>query len=187
MSESRPEARAGFQTPRQRSKGWLMLHSIQAWLGETALAPVVRDAVWAKALLESVHILADALILFSGGMISARLLARAPAAETVRRFAPWLWSAFVVAAITGVTLLTGAGRRGLDNPVFQIKLSVMAGAVLLTATIQWSLWRNPAFWEAPGRRIAAAVAGPACFLLWLATVFAGRLLAYSSAFFAPQY
>ena len=165
-----------------------MLHAIQTWLGGTALAPVVRDSVWAKALLESSHILADALILFSGGMISARFLARAPVAETVRRFAPWLWSAFAVAAITGVILLTGAGRRGLDNPMFQIKLSLLAGAVLMTAAIQLSLSRSPTFLEAaPGRRMAGALVGPLCFLLWLATVFAGRLLAYSSAFFAPQY
>lgn len=165
-----------------------MLHAIQSWLGETALAPVVRDAVWAKALLESAHILADALILFASGMMSARLLARAPVADTVRRFAPWLWSAFAVAAATGVALLTGAGRRGLDNPMFQVKLSVLAGAVAVTAAIQLSLSRNPAFWEAGQvRRAAAVLVGPLGFLLWLATVFAGRLLAYSSAFFAPTY
>jgi hypothetical protein len=164
-----------------------MLHAIQAWLGDTALAAIVRDAVWAKALLESVHILADAVVLFSAGMISARLLSGAPAADRVRRFAPWLWSAFAMAALTGVMLLTGAGRRGLDNPMFQIKLSALAGALLITAAIQLSLWRSPGFWDASSvRRVAAALAGPLCFLLWLATVFAGRLLAYSSAFFAPQ-
>ena len=165
-----------------------MLHAIQIWLGETALAPVVRDAVWAKALLESAHILADAIILFSGGMISARMLTGAPAADTIRRFAPWLWSALAVTVVTGVMLLTGAGRRGLDNPMFQIKLTVLAGALVMTGAIHLSLARSQTFWDAaPGRRAAAAVAGPLCFLLWLATVFAGRLLAYSSAFFAPQY
>ena len=165
-----------------------MLTALQTWLGQTALAPVVRDAVWAKALLESVHILADALILFSAGRIAARLLTRAPVAETVRQCAPWLWSAFAVAAVTGVMLLTGAGRRGLDNPMFQIKLAALAGAVIMTAAIQLSLSRSPAFWDAaPARRMAGALAGPLCLLLWLATVFAGRLLAYSSAFFIPQY
>jgi hypothetical protein len=164
-----------------------MLHAIQTWLGETALAPIVRDVVWAKALLESTHILADAVILFSGGMISARLLTGAPAAETVRRFAPWLWSAFAVAAATGLMLLTGAGLRGLDNPMFQIKLSVLAGAVITTAAIQLSLARDLTLGDAASaRRWAGALIGPLCFLLWLATVFAGRLLAYSSAFFAPQ-
>ena len=68
----------------------------------------MRDAVWAKALLESIHILADALILFSGGMIAARLMTRAQASDTVRRFAPWLWSALAVAALTGGMLLTRA-------------------------------------------------------------------------------
>ena len=166
-----------------------MLHALQVWLGHTAIAPFMRDSVWGKPVLESSHILADALVLFSAALIAVRLLTRPrDAAETVRRFASWLWSGFAAAAITGVMLLTAAGRRGLDNPMFQIKLSVLFGALLLTAGIQWSLARDPAFWgAAPTRRWAAVLIGPLCLMLWLATVFAGRLLAYSSAFFAPQY
>ncbi len=166
-----------------------MLHDLQTWLGHTAVAPFMRDSVWAKPILESTHILADAMVLFSAGLISMRLLIRPlDAAETVRRFAPWLWSGLAIAAATGVMMLTAAGRRGLDNPIFAIKLAVLAGAVLLTAGIQRSLVRDTTFWTAaPTRRWAASVLGPLCFILWLAAVFAGRLLAYSSAFFAPQY
>jgi hypothetical protein len=166
-----------------------MLHAIQTWLGHTAIAPFMRDSVWGKPVLESSHILADALVLFSAGLIATRLLTRPKdAAETVRRFAPWLWSGFAAAAVTGLMLLTAAGRRGLENPMFQIKLGVLAGALCLTAAIQGSLARDAGFWgAAPARRWAAALIGPLCLLLWLATVFAGRLLAYSTVFFAPQY
>jgi hypothetical protein len=165
-----------------------MLHVVQTWLGATALGTVVSGTVWAKALLESTHILADALILFCGGTIAARLLARAPAREAVRRYLPWLWSGLAVAVLTGVILLTGAGRRGLDNPMFLIKLAALAGAVLSTAAIQFWSSQDPVL-QGGGRwrGIAVALVGPLGFLLWLATVFAGRLLAYSSTFFAPQY
>ena len=167
----------------------MLLHAIQTWLGHSPVAPFMRDSVWGKPVLESSHILADALVLFSAGLIAARLLTRPKdAAETVRRFAPWLWSGLAAAAVTGLMLLTAAGRRGLENPMFQIKLSVLFGALCLTAAIPWSLARDPGFWgAAPARRWAAALIGPLCLLLWLATVFAGRLLAYSTVFFAPQY
>jgi hypothetical protein len=166
----------------------MMLHALQAWFEQTPVSAYVRDVVWVKALLESAHILADALVLFSAGTIAIRLLRGGSASDAFRRNGPWLWSALAVSVVTGLTLLTGAGRRGLDNPMFQIKLAVLAGAVALTAAVQLSLARDPLFWAAtPVRRSAASVVGPLCFLLWVATVFAGRLLAYSSAFFAPQY
>lgn len=169
-----------------------MLHDIQAWLGTSPLAGYVRDVVSVKALLESLHILANAVILFSIGMITIRLMGLAgrsePAAGMVRRFAPWVWSALAIVAVTGVILLTGAGRRGLENPMFAVKLTTMGLAIATTALLQATLSRNAAFWELnPARRAAAKVVAPLCFLLWIATVCAGRWLAYSSAFFPPVY
>ena len=164
-----------------------MLHAIQAWLGETFLAGYVRDVVSVKALLESLHILSNAVILFSIGMITLRLAGLAgrgtPAAGMVQRFAPWVWGALVVTVITGVVLLTGAGRRGLENPMFAVKLATMVTAILATAALQLTLSSNAAFWElSAGRRAGAKVIAPLCFLAWLATVLAGRWLAYSSTF-----
>ncbi len=165
-----------------------IFHAIQTWLAATPAAPFIRDVVWVKALLESAHILADGLLLFSAGMMGARLVFRSAngelATDIVRRYAPWVWGALAVAVCTGLTLLTGAGRRGLDNPMFQIKLATLLCAVLLTAGLQLSLARGGRFWAATsGRRTVAATVAALGFLFWLATVFAGRLLAYSSAFF----
>lgn len=169
-----------------------MLHDIQAWLGATALADYVRDSVSVKALLESAHILGNALILFSIGMIAMRLMGLAgrshSVATMIKRFTPWVWGGLALVVITGAVLLTGAGRRGLDNPMFMVKLWTMAGAILATAVLQLSLSADISFWElTPGRRAAAKLIAPVCFLLWLATVFAGRWLAYSSSFFPPNY
>jgi uncharacterized membrane protein len=168
-----------------------MLHAIQGWLGATVLAPYVRTVVWAKVLLETAHIVADSLILFSAGLRSLRLIRRAPGgqstADIAKRFGPWIWSGLAAAAITGLMLLTGAGRRGLENPMFQLKLTAMALAVLLSAALQLSLAHSAAFWQSsPTRRFGAAAIGPLYFLLWLVTAFAGRLLAYSNVFFPAR-
>lgn len=169
-----------------------MLHDIQAWLGAMPVADTVRNSVTAKALLESLHILANAVILFSIGMITMRLMGVAgrsePAASMVKRFSPWVWSSLVVVLITGVVLLTGAGRRGLENPMFAVKLITMLTAIATTALLQTTLARNAAFWElSSARRASARLIAPLCFLAWIATVCAGRWLAYSGAFFPPVY
>jgi uncharacterized membrane protein len=167
-----------------------MFHAIQLWLGSQPLAPLVRDTVWIKALLESLHILADGLLLFSAAVICSRLMGltsqSTPAAVIIRRYAPWIWSSLATAAVTGTILLTGAGRRGLDNPMFKVKLTAMIVAAAATAWIQFAAMRSPAPSSVPQpQRIAARLTGLVCILCWLATVFAGRLLAYSNAFF-PQ-
>jgi hypothetical protein len=97
---------------------------IQTWLGQTAMAAWVRDSVSTKALLESAHILGNAVILVSVGILALRLMGLAGRGQSVsgmsRRFSPWIWTGVVVVFVTGVVLLTGAGRRGLDNPMFQV-------------------------------------------------------------------
>ncbi len=166
--------------------------SIQAWLGQAPMASWVRDSVATKALLESAHILGNAVILVSVGMVAMRLMGLAGRGQSVagmvKRFSPWIWSGLAVVAATGIVLLTGAGRRGLDNPMFQVKLATMAAAIVITVALQVTLSSDAAFWELnPGRRAAAKLIAPVCFLLWLATVFAGRWLAYSTTFFPPAY
>lgn len=125
-----------------------MFRAAQLWLGSLPVAPLVRDTVWVKALLESAHILADGLLLFSAAVICSRLMGltnrAAPLADIVRRFAPWIWSGFAIAAVTGSLLLTGAGRRGLDNPMFTVKLTAMIAAVAATGWIQVAATRAPA-------------------------------------------
>jgi hypothetical protein len=163
-----------------------LLHALQRALEATPLAAPVRDLVWVKAVLESAHILADALIIASLALVCGRLLGKGPfdqsLADWARRSGPWVWGGLAVAVVTGLVLLSGAGRRGLDNPMFTVKLAAMAAAALCTAGLQAGLMRA----QPGGRSAVLAVAAPLCLMLWFATAFAGRLLAYAGAFF-PRY
>jgi hypothetical protein len=166
-----------------------VLTAWQAAMGQWPIASAVRDIVWVKALLESVHILAMGLVLFAVGMITLRLSGLAGRSssltEMMRRFTPWIWGALVMVFITGLVLLTGAGaRRGMPTPMFQLKMMVMVVSILTTAALQLTLQSNAAFWEmTAGRRIAARVIAPVCLLLWMFTVCTGRWLAYGSVLF----
>jgi hypothetical protein len=62
--------------------------------------------------------------------------------------------------------------------------AVSAIAFLTTAALQLALQADAAFWElSPARRISARLIAPACLLLWMATVCAGRWLAYGYILF----
>ena len=169
-----------------------MQATLAAWQAAFSSSPfteAVAGVVWVKAMLESVHILAMGLLLFSIGMISVRLAglggrSNSPA-EMVRRFSPWVWSALVVVFVTGLFLLTGAGgRRGLTTPMFQLKMVLMLCAIAATALMQVTLQSHRDFWDMnPLRRALAKVLAPACFLLWMFTVCAGRWLAYGYVLF----
>lgn len=166
-----------------------MLAAWQKAMGGWPISHAVSDVVWVKALLESAHIAAMGLVLYSVGMISLRLAGIAGRSssltEMVRRFAPWVWGALVVVLLTGVVLITGAGsRRGLPSPMFQLKMVLMLASMLATASLQLTLNSGHAFWELnPARRASAKVMAPLCFVLWVATILTGRWLAYPYVIF----
>jgi hypothetical protein len=169
-----------------------MQQTLAAWqaaMGRWPIGDAVRDVVWVKAVLESIHIAAMGLVLFAVGMIALRLAGFAarggPLTEMVRRFSPWIWGALAVVLATGLVLLTGAGaRRGLPTPMFQLKMVLMLASIALTAALQASLRADASFWElGPARKAAARVLAPASLLLWMFTVCAGRWLAYGYVLF----
>jgi hypothetical protein len=165
-----------------------MLVAWQAAMGKWPIAGQVRDVVWVKAVLESVHIMAMGLVLFAVGMIVLRLTDLAKQGsitEMVRRFAPWVWAALAVVFVSGIILLTGAGaRRGMPTPMFQLKMILMVVAIAITAALQWTLQSDRSFWEmSPARRLSAKIIAPFCLFLWMFVVCAGRWLAYNYVLF----
>jgi hypothetical protein len=168
-----------------------MQETLQAWQAELSrlpLADAVRDLVWFKVLAESTHILSLGLILSAAGILCARTAGFGkqyqPIAAADRRVSPWICSAMLVAFVSGFVLLIGAGRRGLTNPLFLIKMMLMVGALSLTAILLLTVQAKPEFRElGRGQRIAVRFVALFCFLLWIATALAGRWLAYAFVIF----
>jgi Family of unknown function (DUF6644) len=152
------------------------------WLDQTAVSQTIQSKSWIVPSVQTVHILSIAVVMTSALMIDLRLIgffARDQSFERVSaRFLPFIWWPLLVLLLTGTVMIVGEPARSLKNPVFQLKMVLLAAAMFITWLL-WLLGRNPAFGEAAaGRRVAAPVMALASLLLWTGIIFAGRWIAY---------
>ena len=100
-----------------------------------------------------------------------------PLAE-FRRFRPVSWAGFWLNAVSGVLLLVGYPTKALTNPVFYLKLLLIAIGMVLMARMQRTIADEGVFADPPAanrlRRLAAV-----SLVCWTGAIFAGRLLAYT--------
>ena len=103
--------------------------------------------------------------------------ARMPLVE-FRRFRPVLWGGFWLNAVSGVLLLIGYPTKALTNPVFYLKLLLIAIGMVLMARMQRAIGNERALADpASSQRLKRlAVISLVC---WTGAIFAGRLLAYT--------
>jgi hypothetical protein len=102
----------------------------------------------------------------------------------MRRFFPVLWAGFWLNAVSGVLLLVAYPTKALTNPVFYLKLVLIAVGMVLMVRMSGDVLRDeageagtPAAPHAASstmRRVAVL-----SMLCWAGAVTAGRLLAYT--------
>jgi len=90
------------------------------------------------------------------------------------RFLPLLWLAFAMNAVSGVLLLIAYPTKALTNPVFYVKVCLIALAVWLVYRIGVVRLRAPDVDQKRAKVLAAA-----SLASWIALITAGRLLAYT--------
>ena len=104
-----------------------------------------------------------------------------PLAE-LRRFLPILWAGFWLNAVSGVLLLIGYPTKALTNPVFYLKLTLIAVAMVLLVRISRRVFGTGRGGSSdPPSEITStlrnlAIASLVC---WTGAITAGRLLAYT--------
>ncbi len=161
-----------------------MLKHLSSWLAATPLSHTIQTAGWIIPALQTIHILAVA-VLFSSAILMDlrlwRLLQRdVPLPEVARRFLPAIWPVLLILLLTGGLLIVGEPRRSLLNTTFYLKMTLLVVAIVLTAGLQWSLASVPEFWEKDWpRRLAARLTATVSVLIWCGILFAGRWIAYT--------
>jgi uncharacterized membrane protein SirB2 len=149
------------------------------WLQGSPWSLAVRQISWLIPLMQTLHILANGLVLSVIIMINLRVWRRAgaePLADRVRRLLPWLWAALGVLTATGLVLVLSTPRRTLLDPTFQVKMLIMVVAIVVTVVLAAALRRVVPEPATAGRMtgILASVAGAATLLLWFGATIAGR-------------
>ena len=156
--------------------------AIAQWLESTSVSQAIQKTLWLIPLLQTVHILAIAMVLSAVLMIALRILGvgtMLSIQQTSARFAPWLWTGLGLLLLTGAVLIVGEPKRALPNPAFQIKMLMLSITIAVALAFHASLRRSIAFWD--GHSLARTVTGGLAvvvFFLWCAIAVAGRWIAY---------
>jgi hypothetical protein len=95
----------------------------------------------------------------------------------MRRYSSVLWSGFWLNAASGVMLLIAYPTKAMTNPVFYLKLTLIAIGLASFAVITRRLAREPALegWTPARKKLIGVVA----IVSWGGAITAGRLLAYT--------
>jgi hypothetical protein len=152
------------------------------WLESTWLSTWVRESlsVFAFPMILAYHTIGMGFVAGLSSAVDLRILGvarRVPLLE-LKRFFPVMWIGFWLNAASGVLLLLGYPTKALTNPVFYIKLVLIAFAVVLMRAIARSVFQNPGLdlGEMPAREKWLARASLFC---WAGAILSGRLLAYT--------
>ena len=185
------QTRTGARLPRHlRAKSSeipaQMNPSVQAfsnWLSATPLSMQIQTVSWIIPTVQTIHILAIAIVISSAAMLDLRVLGvlfrGQPLDAVARRFVPWIWWTLLVLLLTGATLIVGEPERSLANPAFILKMSLLAAVLLVTVAFQKGFARGDVFWDSTaGRRVAGRLLAGLSLVLWIGIVFAGRWIAY---------
>jgi hypothetical protein len=159
------------------------LNIICAWIDQTALSQAIQVTNWVVPTVQTVHIVAIALVASSALMVDLRLIgvfwADRPLNAVVARFLPLVWWPMIVLFATGAILIVGEPARSLKNPAFQLKMTLLIAALIVTGLVQFLVRRRPKFAdEGVARRGGAFAIAVVSMLVWASIIFAGRWIAY---------
>ena len=155
-----------------------MIKQLCAWLAATTPSQWLQSTVWAIPTIQTIHILAIAIVLASMAMLALRLMGiagrRQSMGAVIDSLLPWMWRALVVLLATGLLLILAEPARSLPNPVFQVKMLLLVTVLALSQVI-----RRASNGAAPDADIASArLLGALILLAWTGIVVAGRWIAY---------
>jgi hypothetical protein len=138
--------------------------------------------------LETIHVIALTTVLGMIAIVDLRLVGVGSKALAVTKLSkdtlPWVWGAFILAAITGSLLFVSKATSYVVNPYFLWKLVMLSLAGLNMMYFHFFTYRTVEHWDLdPSVPIGAKVAGALSLLFWLAVVFFGRAIGFTLGIF----
>jgi hypothetical protein len=147
--------------------------ALSVWLREST-------TLWAFPFVLILHTVGLAFLVGANVAIDLRALGRAMGVPLIsmRRYYRAMWAGFWVNAVSGVLLLIAYPTKALTNPVFYLKLLLIAAGLVLAVKIRvYTMSGTVGATDSaprPLRKLAAV-----SLLVWALSITAGRLLAYT--------
>lgn len=160
----------------------MILGPLSDWLYQTSLSQSIQSIFWVIPTIQTVHILAIAVLTGSAIMMNMKLVgvtAREDSYSAVfDRYAPWMKWAIIVLAISGSLLIIGEPERVLFNWSFWVKMAFVLTGILLLILARRQIRRLPV---TPGAQVPATLrlVGGFAIIVWVHVIILGRWIAYA--------
>ena len=157
-------------------------HTYITTIYDSGVSSAIRDTAWIIPTIQSIHILAIAILIGSVLVTDLRLagvLAVEESLQTVAsRYMKWVWTALAVLLATGLVMVIGEPERTLLNPIYWLKMALVLSATVMTLLFRLPLLRpdfrlEHAYWARATKPLAWL-----SLLIWIGVIFCGRWIAY---------
>jgi hypothetical protein len=162
----------------------MSFHDAVQWLTDTQISTALREDPYPYPVLGTIHVLSIALF---GGMVvmgNLRVLGYTmrdvPVSQVIDQFRPWKWTGFAILAASGLLLTLSEPLDCYKSIFFWISLVLLVLVGLNAWIFHSGIYRSVTDWD------TAQVAPPSArrwawisLTLWIALVFAGRLIAFA--------
>jgi energy-converting hydrogenase Eha subunit C len=153
------------------------------WINDTSWATSIRESDLVYPIIETVHVLAIALLAGTVAILDLRLLGivlrRAPVSKIAGQILPLTWAGFVAMFASGGLLFAAQASKSYLNPAFRIKMLLLVLVGVNPLVFHSTIYRSVETWDqataAPWRARLAAVLS---LCLWSGIIIAGRAIAY---------
>lgn len=157
-------------------------------LNESALrelsGSLLRSVPGLPPILQTLHLLAVAMVFASAVMLSLRVLGvagrRQSVTEMSRRLMPWFFSALPLLLISGLPFFLARPQRYLVNPMFGIKAALFLLGLVLSLWLWQQCWRRS---DEVAGTVQLKLTAAMVTVSWVMTALAGRWIAYADYIF----
>jgi len=162
-------------TPTEQVFDWIEHTDLSLW--------IAGPSMLGFPTILTVHVLGTGFLAGTSSAIALRILgvARQVPLGLLDVFYPILWVALAANVVSGTLLLIGYPYKAFTNPLYYVKLMLIALAIYLVLKIRNEVLRNP-----QGKRPADTAMGGRAKILaglslasWMGAIAAGRFLAYT--------
>jgi hypothetical protein len=152
------------------------------------LGITIAESTWMFPTLETIHVIALVTVLGMIAIVDLRLVGVGSRALAVTKLSkdtlPWVWGAFILAALTGSLLFVSKATSYVVNPYFLWKLVMLSLAGLNMMYFHFFTYRTVEHWDLdPSVPLGGKVAGALSLIFWLAVVFFGRAIGFTLGIF----
>jgi hypothetical protein len=154
-------------------------------LEDSGLAVSLRSSLYYFPFLESIHVMALAVVFGTIVVVDLRALGIASRERPFSRISGELlrltWGAFAVSVATGALMFITNARVYAHNTSFRVKMVLLALAGLNMAVFHLTAGRSMPSWDRSATAPRAGrITAAASICLWLAIILAGRVIGFTT-------